>query len=112
MSIGNGAPAWPSVIVSNGGISPSDHRGSACEIPCRSPAPLGTQVELDLALAHGYRSRAGPDDIRIVETWAGSGAVPGARAANGHDRWVRRRGRGVLAAPARRTRVSQGGLRV
>jgi hypothetical protein len=25
MSIGNGAPAWPSVIVSNGGISPSDH---------------------------------------------------------------------------------------
>jgi len=26
MSIGNGAPAWPSVIVSNGGVSPSDHR--------------------------------------------------------------------------------------
>jgi len=26
MSIGNSAPAWPSVIVSNGGISPSDHR--------------------------------------------------------------------------------------
>ncbi len=25
MSIGNGAPAWPSVTVSNGGISPSDH---------------------------------------------------------------------------------------
>jgi len=25
MGIGNGAPAWPSVIVSNGGISPSDH---------------------------------------------------------------------------------------
>jgi len=28
MSIGNGAPARPSVIVSNGGISPSDHTGS------------------------------------------------------------------------------------
>ncbi len=27
MSIGNGAPAWPSVIVSNDGISPSDHTG-------------------------------------------------------------------------------------
>jgi len=32
MSIGNGAPAWPSVIVSNGGISPSDHIGGAVEI--------------------------------------------------------------------------------
>jgi hypothetical protein len=25
MGVGNGAPAWPSVTVSNGGISPSDH---------------------------------------------------------------------------------------
>jgi len=32
MSIGNGAPAWPSVIVSNGGISPSDHmRGTLAD---------------------------------------------------------------------------------
>ena len=47
MSIGNGAPAWPSVIVSNGGISPSDHSvlptGTlpATKEPCR-PCDNGT----------------------------------------------------------------------
>jgi len=33
MSIGNSAPAWPSVIVSNGGISPSDHNRLALVTP-------------------------------------------------------------------------------
>jgi len=43
MSIGNSAPAWPSVIVSNGGISPSDHimsrngNGDASSRPCFWP---------------------------------------------------------------------------
>lgn len=90
---------WPNVWSGAGHssqrVAPFD-RMPDCEMPCRSSAPLGTQVELDLALAHGYRSRAGPDDIQIVETWAESGAVPGARAADGHDRRVRRRERGVV----------------
>ncbi len=37
MSIGNGAPAWPSVIVSNGRISRSEHSQgtSPCALPAR-----------------------------------------------------------------------------
>ncbi len=36
MGIGNGAPAWPSVIVSNGGISPSDHTTVSTALPAAS----------------------------------------------------------------------------
>jgi len=62
MSIGNGAPARPSVIVSNGGISPSDHIIGAA---------------LSLALRHG---------ASVV-----AGLMLNARRGGGRETWLRYR---------------------
>ncbi len=41
MSIGNSDPEWPSVIVSNGGISRSVHRGHRFVEPVDQAAAVG-----------------------------------------------------------------------
>jgi len=59
MSIGNGAPAWPSVIVSNGRISRSEH------------IPAMTALSRNANPAYTYRNRT-----RGV--WSGSCRAGGA----------------------------------
>jgi len=54
MSIGNGAPAWPSVIVSNGGISPSDHSSRREQSHTVRVSPSGRAQK-----AQGGRGRGG-----------------------------------------------------
>jgi len=67
MSIGNGAPAWPSVIVSNGGISPSDHTrgpfdalgvaGDLCEWGPQPAAVLARVRDLGCPVVQGNTDR-------------------------------------------------------
>ncbi len=55
MGIGNGAPAWPSVIISNGGISPSDHKGGQKEYNSRRRG--GHTTSYDLVSVNTFQCR-------------------------------------------------------
>ncbi len=81
MSIGNGAPAWPSVIVSNGRISRSEHKHGDPALPQRQHA----------SGASGYRhfgrikSAQEPDQkMLLANLYAASGSVM--RVAKGDRR--------------------------
>jgi len=51
MSIGNGAPAWPSVIVSNGRISRSEHTAGLVRVD------HGLRLDEVVCLGHRLRDR-------------------------------------------------------
>ncbi len=91
MSIGNGAPAWPSVIVSNGRISRSEHTDGRptwrwCAVgPDITPARLARPpVPLHAGPAARRRARATSTAVAVIplpQEIALDGAPP---AASGH----------------------------